>query len=69
MNPWVDSEVVAEVKTYDRYRLALPGLWTEVCIVLPVVSALEDGYRWYIITHAGDDVSAEMQGDSMQHPF
>ncbi len=57
MNTWEDKRVVAEVKKIGRTKLVLGGLWTEVCIVLPTIQALEAGYEVYIITDACGGVS------------
>jgi len=35
------------------------GLWTSVCIVGPVLSALEQGFEVYVITDASGDISQE----------
>lgn len=52
MNAWEDSRVVDEVKKTGRRKLVLAGLWTEVCIVLPAVQAMEAGYEVYVATDA-----------------
>lgn len=52
MNAWEDRRVVDEVKKIGRKKLVLAGLWTEVCIVLPTVQALEDGYEVYVVADA-----------------
>jgi len=52
MNCWEDKRVVGEFKKTGRTKLVLAGLWTEVCIVLPAIQALQDGYEVYIIADA-----------------
>lgn len=52
MNCWEDSRVVDEVKKIGRRKLVLAGLWTEVCIVLPTIQAIEAGYEVYVVTDA-----------------
>ena len=42
-----------------RNRIAFAGLWTSVCIVDPVLSAIEQGFEAYIITDACGDISNE----------
>ena len=37
----------------------MTGLWTEACVIFPVLSALEDGYQVYIMTDACAGVSKE----------
>ncbi|WP_298924293.1 hydrolase [uncultured Ramlibacter sp.] len=59
MNCWEDSAVINTVNAIGKPRVVLSGLWTSVCIVGPVLSALEQGYEVYVITDACGDVSAE----------
>ncbi len=57
MNTWEDARVVDEVKKIGRKKLVLGGLWTEVCIVLPAIQAIEAGYEVYVIADACGGVS------------
>lgn len=59
MNSWEDKRIVAAVKKTGKKRIVLAGLWTEICITLPALSALEDGYEVYAITDASGGVSKE----------
>lgn len=59
MNAWEDAAVVARVNECGKKRLVLCGLWTSVCIVGPVLSALEQGFEVYVVTDACGDVSVE----------
>lgn len=59
MNAWEDGRVVDRVNALGKNRLVIAGLWTSVCIVGPVLSALEQGFEVYVITDASGDVSAE----------
>ncbi|MFB5599989.1 MAG: hydrolase [Nitrososphaeraceae archaeon] len=52
MNCWEDQNVVREVERIGRKKLVLAGLWTEVCIVLPAIQAIEAGYEIYVIADA-----------------
>jgi nicotinamidase-related amidase len=52
MNCWEDKRVVDAFKKTERNKLVLAGLWTEVCIVLPAIQALEAGYEVYVIADA-----------------
>lgn len=40
------------VEQTKRKKLLLAGLWTEVCVVLPALSAIEDGYEVYVVADA-----------------
>lgn len=59
MNTWEDEAVIAEVNRIGKDRLVMAGLWTSVCIVGPVLSALEQGYEVYVITDASGDITEE----------
>ena len=58
-NSWEDSRVVEWVKTTGRQKLVMAGLWTEVCLLMPVLSAVDDGYEVYFITDAAGGASRE----------
>lgn len=66
MNCWEDAAVVAEVNRLGRPRLVIAGLWTSVCIVGPVLSALEQGFECYVICDACGDVTAEAHERAVQ---
>src|SRR5262249_4587069 len=59
MNTWEDANVIKELNRIGRDRLVFAGLWTGVCIVGPVLSALEQGYECYFVSDACGDVSTE----------
>jgi len=59
MNAWEDGPVVDRVNQLGKDRLVFAGLWTSVCIVGPVLSAIEQGFEAYVVTDACGDVSDE----------
>lgn len=59
MNSWEDAAVIDEVNRIGKDRIVFAGLWTSVCIVGPVLSALEQGFEAYVITDASGDISTE----------
>ncbi|MDR1769609.1 MAG: hydrolase [Hungatella sp.] len=59
LNAWEDANVQAAVKQTKRKRLVIAGLWTEVCVAFPALSALEDGYEVYVVTDASAGSSKE----------
>jgi len=59
MNTWEDPAVIEVVNQLGKNRIVFGGLWTSVCIVGPVLSALEQGFEVYVITDACGDVSDE----------
>lgn len=66
MNLWEDENVVAAVEKTGRKKLVMAGLWTEICLVLPVLSAIEDGYEVYVVGDACGDVSVMAHDMAMQ---
>jgi nicotinamidase-related amidase len=65
MNFWEDASVVTQVSKIGKDRLVIAGLWTSVCIVGPVLSAIAQGYEVYVIADACGDVSVEAHDRAM----
>jgi len=59
MNPWEDANTFKAITGKGKKKIVFAGLWTSVCIVSPVLSAIQDGYEVYVITDACGDVSNE----------
>jgi len=59
MNTWEDSTVIEEINRIGKDRLVLAGLWTGVCIVGPIASAMDQGFDCYFIADACGDISDE----------
>jgi nicotinamidase-related amidase len=59
INTWQDPRVVDEVRKSGRKQLILAALWTEVCLAMPTLHALAEGYDVFIVTDASGGVSAE----------
>lgn len=66
MNCWEDAQITDAVNRFGKGRVVLAGLWTSVCIVGPVLSALEQGFEVYVITDACGDVSNEAHERAVQ---
>jgi nicotinamidase-related amidase len=66
MNTWEDQRVVDEVKKIGRKKIVMAALWTEVCLVEPVLSAIDQGYDVYIVTDASGGVSKEAHDMAVQ---
>ncbi|MFF7341947.1 hydrolase [Streptomyces sp. NPDC008163] len=66
MNAWEDAALVEAVKATGRRKIILSGLWTEVCLVLPALSALGQGYEVYVVADASAGVTAESHEHAMQ---
>ena len=52
LNSWDDPRVLDWVTRTGKTKLVMAGLWTEVCLSMPVLSALATGFEVYIITDA-----------------
>jgi nicotinamidase-related amidase len=59
INTWEDPKVVDAVKATGRKQLILAGLWTEVCVAMPAIQALGEGWDVTVITDASGGVSVE----------
>ncbi|MGC4949357.1 hydrolase [Streptomyces sp. DT224] len=66
MNAWEDVAFVEAVKTTGRKKLVIAGLWTEVCVVLPALSAISQGYEVYVVTDASGGVSPQAHEHAIQ---
>lgn len=59
INAWEDDDFVAAVKATGRKKLIMAALWTEVCLVFPVLDALQSGYEVYPVVDAVAGTSLE----------
>src|SRR5258705_8678005 len=59
INTWQDKRVVNAVKATGRKQLVLAALWTEICLAMPALQALAEGYDVFIVTDASGGVSVE----------
>ncbi|HVS34831.1 MAG TPA: isochorismatase family protein, partial [Gemmataceae bacterium] len=59
MNAWEDERVVEAVKKTGRKKVVFAALWTEMCLAMPAIHAMGDGYDVYVVTDASGGVSVE----------
>jgi nicotinamidase-related amidase len=59
INAWQDKRIVDLVKGTGRKKLVMAALWTEMCLAMPSIHALGEGYDVYIVTDASGGVSVE----------
>jgi nicotinamidase-related amidase len=59
INTWQDEHVVDIVKKSGRKQLVLAGLYTEICLAMPAIHALAEGYDVFIVSDASGGVTAE----------
>lgn len=60
MNAWEDEALREAVEKSGRKRLIFAGLWTEVCLLYPVLHAQRDGFETYFVADAvgGSNITA-----------
>jgi nicotinamidase-related amidase len=66
INTWEDTRVVEWVKKTGRKKIVIAALWTEICLAMPTIHALGDGYEVYIVTDASGGVSLEAHEMAIQ---
>jgi nicotinamidase-related amidase len=59
INTWEDPNVTNAVKKSGRKQLVLAGLYTEICLAMPAVQALAEGYDVFVVTDASGGVTVE----------
>ena len=57
MNSWDNGDFVAAVMKTGRRNLVIAALWTEVCLAMPALQALTDGYFVYAVEDASGGMS------------
>lgn len=59
INTWEDRKVVDAVKSTGRRQLVIAGLWTEICVAMPVIQAAGEGWDVTAVTDASGGTSVE----------
>jgi nicotinamidase-related amidase len=59
INTWEDPNVTNAVKKSGRKQLVLAGLYTEICLAMPAIQALAEGYDVFVVTDASGSVTVE----------
>lgn len=66
INTWEDRKVVEAVKATGRKQLIIAGLWTEVCVAMPALQALGEGWEVTVVTDASGGTSVEAHEVAIQ---
>lgn len=66
INTWEDQVVVDAVKATGRKQLIIAGLWTEVCVAMPAIHAVGDGWDVTVVTDASGGTSVEAHEVAIQ---
>ena len=59
INAWEDQRVVDAVKKTGRKKLVIAALWSEMCLAMPAIQAMGEGFDVYVVTDASGGVSLE----------
>ena len=66
INTWQDKKTVDAVKATGRKQLVIAGLWTEVCVAMPAIQALGEGWDVTVVTDASGGLSVEAHQVAIQ---
>lgn len=66
INTWEDPAVVDVVKATGRKQLIIAGLWTEVCVAMPAIQAIGEGWDVTVVTDASGGTSVEAHEVAIQ---
>ena len=66
INSWEDAKVTAAVNKSGKKKLIISALWTELCALLPALSAKEEGYEVYVVADACGGATKESHDMALQ---
>ncbi len=66
VNAWEDETFRAAIEMTGRRNLVMSALWTEVCLALPTIQALADGYNVFVVEDACGGVSKVVHDAAMR---
>ncbi len=66
VNAWQDENFRAAVENTGRRNIVLSALWTEVCLALPAIQALADGFNVFVVEDACGGVSKTVHDAAMR---
>ena len=66
VNAWEHEGFRAAVEATGRRKLIMGALWTEVCLVFPVLDLLKQGYEVYAVSDAMGGTSVDAHERGMQ---
>jgi nicotinamidase-related amidase len=69
INTWEDSRVVDAVRATGRKKLLIAGRWTEICVAMLAIQALDEGYAVYVVTDASGGTTREAHDMAVQRMF
>lgn len=66
INAWQDKDIVEAVKATGRKKVLISALWTELCGLMPALSAKAQGYEVYYVTDASGGATVEAHNMAIQ---
>ena len=66
MNAWEDEQFIQAVKATGRKKLIMTALWTEICLCLPALDAIREGYDVYPVVDAIGGTSVEAHQTALE---
>jgi nicotinamidase-related amidase len=66
MNLWEDDSVKASVVATGRRTLVVAGLLTEACVSFPVLSAMAEGYKVFVVVDACGGLTPDSHWAALQ---
>jgi nicotinamidase-related amidase len=66
INAWDDPKFREAVGQPGRPKLVIAALWTEVCLAMPVIEMLQEGYEVYVVADACGGTTWEAHERAMQ---
>jgi nicotinamidase-related amidase len=61
INAWDNEDFVTAVKKTGRKKLIIAGIVTDVCVALPTISALSEGFDVYVVIDASGTTSVAIR--------
>ena len=59
INSWEDTDLLQALEATGRKKLIMAALWTEVCLAIPALDALRQGYEVFPVIDAVGGTSPE----------
>lgn len=65
INAWDNQDFVNAVKKNGRKKLIIAGIVTDVCVALPTISALAEGFDVYVVADASGTTSKAVRDSAL----
>lgn len=65
VNAWDNDDFVRAIRATGRRQLIVAGITTDVCVALPTLSALKEGFQVFVVTDASASLNRESHGAAL----